>query len=203
VRNSLNAGLCDVIPGVAHGMEMLRTTQPYYASAYAFVSRVDRALDLRSLDDARLRTLRIGVQLIGEGTDVSPPAYALARRGVVANVRGYLVAADYNEPNPPARAVDAVARGDVDVAVVWGPLAGAWAKRSPVPLRVTLIAPSSADAGLPLRFEISMGVRRKDTALARELDAVLSAEGPAIRAILDDVGVPLSALPLQGGDRLR
>lgn len=190
VRSTLRAGLCDVIPGVASGMEMLRTTRPYYRSRYVFVTRMDHRLDLRTLDDPRLRHLRVGVQLIGEGTDVSPPAYALARRGVTGNVRGYLVTSDYREPNPPLRAVTAVESGEVDVALVWGPLGGWAARRANGTLSVAPIEPGAADAGLPLAFEISMGVRREDAELARAIDAALDARRMEVERILADFGVP-------------
>ena len=130
VRNTLNAGDCDLVVGTASGMEMLATTRPYYKSTYVFVSRRDRHLGIRSFDDPALRTLKIGVQLIGDDFANTPPAHALANRGMAKNIVGFTVYGDYREPNPPARIVDAVARGDVDVAVVWGPLAGYFAKQS-------------------------------------------------------------------------
>ena len=122
--------------------EMLATTRPYYRSSYVFVSRADRDLGLTSFDDPRMRTLRIGVQMIGDDGANAPPAHALARRGIIANVMGYTVYGDYREANPPARIIDAVTGGDVDVAVVWGPLAGYFARQQPVPLVVTPVAPS-------------------------------------------------------------
>lgn len=121
VRNTLNAGNCDLIPGIATGMEMAATTRPYYRSTYVFVTRQDRGLDIASFDDPRLKTLTVGVQLVGDDFSNTPPAHALARRGVVENVRGYMLYGDYAEPSPPQRIVQAVARGEVDVAVVWGP----------------------------------------------------------------------------------
>src|SRR6185437_16735276 len=94
-RNTLNADECDLVVGTVAGMEMLATTRPYYRSTYVFVTRRDRHLDIRSLDDPRLRHLRIGVQLIGDDFSNTPPAHALARRGIVQNVRGYPVQGNY------------------------------------------------------------------------------------------------------------
>ena len=54
--------------------------------------------------------MQIGVQLIGDDYANTPPAHALAERGIVANVVGYTVYGDYAQPNPPARIVDAVAQ---------------------------------------------------------------------------------------------
>src|SRR4051812_9585058 len=95
VRNTLNAGSCDLVVGTASGVEMLATTRPYYKSTYVFVSRRDRQLGLTSFDDPRLKTLKIGVQLIGDDFVNTPPAHALANRGMTRNVVGYPVYGDY------------------------------------------------------------------------------------------------------------
>src|SRR5918995_717015 len=108
VRNTLREDLCDLIIGVPAGYDPVLTTRPYYRSTYVFVSRRDRRLALTSLDDPRLRTLRIGVHLMGDDGANAPPAHALARRSIIANVSGYTIYGDYTEPNPPARLIDAV-----------------------------------------------------------------------------------------------
>ena len=94
IRDGLNGGECDLIPGVATALEMLATTRPYYRSTYVFVTRADAKLDIGSLDDERLRTLKVGVQLVGDDGSNTPPAHALARRGIVENVRGYTLYGD-------------------------------------------------------------------------------------------------------------
>ena len=131
IRSTLQAGLCDLVPGVPYALDMLRTTAPYYRSTYVFVTRKDGP-DITSFDDARLRQLRVGVELIGDDGANSPPVHALGQRGIVGNLRGYPVYGDYTLANPPARIVEAVAAGQVDVAVVWGPLAGYFAKLQPI-----------------------------------------------------------------------
>ena len=103
VRNTLRADLCDLWPGVASGLEMLATTRPYYRSTYVFVTRSDRDLHISSFDDPRLRQLIVGVQMIGNDAQNTPPTHALARRGIVENVRGYLVYGDYPTANRPPR----------------------------------------------------------------------------------------------------
>jgi mxaJ protein len=108
----------------------------------------------------------------------------------VRNVVGYTVDGDYAEPNPPARVVAAVAKGDVDVAIVWGPLAGWAARHAPVPLVLTPVTPEIDPPFLPFVFDIAMGVRRGENAFRDELDAILVREKPAIDAILDRFGVP-------------
>jgi mxaJ protein len=191
VRNTLGAGRCDVIPGVASGLEMVRTTRPYYRSTYVFVNRADRHIAaVDSFDDARLHRLRVGVQLVGDDGANTPPSHALARRGIVANVRGFPLYGDYATPNPPTRIVEAVARGDVDVAIVWGPLAGWYATQSDVPLELRPVRPWLDAARLPMVFDVSMGVRRDDPALRRRLDDALQRNRVAVDRVLAEYGVP-------------
>jgi mxaJ protein len=188
-RNTLKARACDVVIGVPVGLGMARTTAPYYRSAYAFVSRADRRLTVHSLDDPRLHGWKIGVQLVGDDGANTPPVHALARRGIVDNVVGYTVYGDYARPSPPADVVRAVIERTIDVAVVWGPLAGGFARSSPVPLTVTPVDEAS-DAGLALAFDIAIGVRRPDVELAAELDRALVARRADIDRILDAWHVP-------------
>jgi mxaJ protein len=191
VRETLKAGLCDVIPGVASNLEMLATTRPYYRSAYVFVTRAADGLDLEGFDDARLRTLTIGVQMVGDDFSNTPPAHALARRGVVDNVRGYMLYGDYAQENPQRAIIDDVARHRLDVAVVWGPLAGYFARRSKPVLHLQPVSPLIDGPMLPMMFDISMGVRRDDRALRRELDDVLTQRSAQIQALLGEYGIPL------------
>ncbi len=188
VRNTLKAGHCDVVMGTSAGMELVLTTRPYYRSTYVFVSKKSGP-DIRSLDDPRLHKVKVGVQLIGDDFNNTPPAAGLTRRGIVQNVRGYTVYGDYREANPPSRIVRAVEKGEVDVALVWGPLAGYFAKQSPVPLRVVPISPS-ADGPLPYTFAIAMGVRKGDTAFRDTLDQVIVRRRGEIDRMLADYGVP-------------
>ncbi|HTE44911.1 MAG TPA: substrate-binding domain-containing protein, partial [Gemmatimonadaceae bacterium] len=191
VRNTLNTGDCQLVVGTASGMEMLSTTRPYYKSTYVFLTRHDRNLAIRSFDDPALRTLKVGVQLIGDDFANTPPVHALANRGIVKNVVGFSVYGDYAEPNPPARIVDAVARGDVDVAIVWGPLAGYFAQRAAVPLDVVPVSPRLDLPYLPFVFDIAMGVRRGDSAFRQQLDEIIVRRKPSIDSILIAYGVPL------------
>jgi len=190
LRNTLKAGDCDVVLGLPSSIDMAATTRPYYRSTYVFVSRKDRGLHVTSFDDEILKTLRIGVQLIGDDGANAPPAHALANRGIVDNVRGYTVYGDYSKPNPPARIIDAVACGEVDLAVVWGPLAGYFAKRQPVPLEIVPVSPEIDLPFLPFVFDIAMGVRREDAKLRNELDTILERRKPEIDRILAAFGVP-------------
>jgi mxaJ protein len=193
-RNTLKAGLCDAVMGVPSELEMTAHTRPYYRSTYVFVFRADRGDLVRSLDDPALRRLRVGVQLAGDDYANTPPAHALARRNIVSNVVGFTLYGDYAQPNPPARIVDAVSRGDVDVAIVWGPLAGYFATRSKVPLRVVPVTPSGDGPSLPFVFDISVGVRHGDDKLRTAIDGVLERRRADVARLLDEYGVPRAAL---------
>ena len=190
VRNTLNADLCDVVMGVPGSFELALVTRPYYRSTYVFVTRRDDSLTVRSFDDSLLRTLRIGVQMIGDDYANAPPAHALANRGIVENVRGYLVYGDYREDSPPARIIEAVASGEVDVAIAWGPLAGYFASRQQVPLDVRPVSPQIDLPFLPFVYDIALGVKRGNDPLRAELDEVLVRRRADIDKLLDEYGVP-------------
>lgn len=189
-RNTLKAGMCDVVIGVPSGFEMALTTKPYYRSTYVFLSRKDRHVDVKSFDDPVLRKLRIGVQMVGDDQSNTPPAHALTKRNIIDNVKGYTLYGDYSQHDPPARIIDAVAKGDIDLAIVWGPLAGYFAKQSPVPLEVVPVSPQIDQPFLPFVFDISMGVRRGDQELRDQIDQFLEKRRPEIEQILKDYRVP-------------
>lgn len=191
IRNTLKAGQCDVLIGVAKELDMVLTTRPYYRSTYVFVSRRDRRLQVASFDSPVLRQVQLGVQIIGDDYANTPPAHALGRRNIVSNVHGYRVMGNYAEANPPARIIDAVASGEIDVAIAWGPLAGYFARHSSVPLRIEPVAPQTDGPGLPFVYDISMGVRRLDKALCDELDRAIQANRAKIDSILAGYGVPV------------
>ena len=179
VRNILNAGECDLLLGVPSNFRPVLTTQPYYRSAFVFVSRKG-AESPKSFDDQRLRTARIGVQVVEE--EYAPPAIALGRRGLVSNIVGYEAIG-----KDSGNLVRAVAKREIDFAIVWGPLAGFYSRRYPVTISP---APRSDGVNLPLAFSISMGVRKSDTALRDRIDAVLRDRDEDVKKILNRFGVP-------------
>jgi len=186
VRKTLDARLCDVVIGIDAGDDDVVTSTPYYRSTYVFVQR--RGTDpIRSFDDPRLRRMRVGVHVIGD--DALPPGVALVHRHLAHNIRGYTIYGNHAQP----RLIEAVARGAVDVAVAWGPLAGYFASRASVPLTVTPVADSTAAPGLPFTYAIALGVRYGDRARLSQLETVLRRRAPQVRAILRAYGVPLVA----------
>lgn len=190
IRNTLKAGVCDVIMGTAH-LDMIATTRSYYSSQYVFISRADQALAFSSIKAPELRHLSIGVHLIGDDGANTPPTHALGEQGIVDNVKGYLIYGDYRQEAPPARLVRAVTEGEIDVAAVWGPVAGYFAQQSAVPLRLTPITDTLDYRPMLFRYSIAMGVRKTDPVLKSQLNDVIYQRQEDIKALLQDYGVPL------------
>jgi quinoprotein dehydrogenase-associated probable ABC transporter substrate-binding protein len=190
VYNTLNAGRCDLIIGLPVGFDNADLTQPYYESQYTFVYRADRALALHSMRDQRLKHLKIGVHLLGDAG--TPPEEALSRQGIVRNVVGFMMYGDTSRPNPPARLIEAVENGSIDVAAVWGPLGGYFARHSPVPLDVAPITDTGGFPPLQFRFAMAMGVRHGDEPLRTQLNHIIMNRRTEIRNILISYGVPLT-----------
>jgi len=194
-RETLREGHCDLVLGVPDNMGPLNTTLPYYRSTYVFVYRTDRDFDITSFDDPILRELTIGVQLIGDGYINSPPAHALGNRGMSDNLVGFSVLGDYDNPHVHAPIIEAVAEGRIDVAVVWGPIAGYYAKRQSVPLTLVPVSPPIDFPFLPMTYAISMGVRRSEPSyndpLTDRLNRFILEHRDEIESILREYGVPL------------
>lgn len=193
MRRALQAGLCDVVIGVPSEVKGIAVTRPYYWSSYVFVSRADHHLDIASIKDHRLRHLRIGVEEIHGNRFYTPPARILAESGLASRLIAYPIDADRR-----ARIIADVARGAIDVAAVWGPVGGYFARQSPVPLRITPIADYEmfstrlSHFGLAaFQYDIAIGVRPGDEALRRALDRVIADRQPQITALLQSFGVPL------------
>ncbi len=192
VRKTLGVAQCDLWLGVAHGMEHVVSTSPYYRSTYVFATRESDGLTGLTLDDPRLRSRLIGVQMLGTESSNTPPAHALAERGIISNVRGFMVYGDAAQANPSAAILDALVKRQIDIALVWGPQAGFYARHSPVALHLEPITPA-ADPTAPMTYAISMAVRVEGP-LRPLIEATLITEEPRIHAILEEYGVP--QLPL-------
>jgi mxaJ protein len=181
VREYLDQAQCDFVVGIPTNYRSVLTTSPYYRSTYVFVSR--RAQPVPSLDSPALNGLKIGVQVLDE--QYTPPGEALARRGLQAAIVGFDTLGDDADS-----IVRAVADKKVDLAVVWGPLAGYFARRVGPDLRITPVEPEVDPPGLPFTFAISMGVRKSNLPLRDQLEKILVDRRSDIRDILDEYGVP-------------
>ena len=194
LRNSILGGFCDVMIQAPVGLDPVATTKPYYRSTYYFVYRANHGLQVRSLDDTILKHLKIGVNIIGYDYTNTPPAHALGARGIV----GLVGFGNFLNPDPKADHPDdiirAVASDSIDLAIVWGPLAGYWVKRQPVPLTMAALPDSDAVSGMPFAFSMAMGVRHRDKELKARLDSVIDRRRGEITAILQEYSVPMLEL---------
>jgi mxaJ protein len=194
---ALNGRYCDLAVEAPPALDIASVTRPYFRSGYVFVTRKDSGLDIKSLADPRLKKLRIGVNLLNSDAENTPPAMALSKYGVVGNLKGY--STFYTTTERPEDIVYDVAKKNIDVAIVWGPLAGYFAKQSTVPLSLRPLAERDSLSDLPFRFDIGMAVRRKDGALRDSLQKVLDRKGPEIQAILKEYGVPVFPIKTDSG----
>jgi len=194
VREYLDTSKCDLLIEVPSAFRPLLTTSPYYRSAFVFVTRRDHRLQVASLDDPALRHLKIVVEVLQE--DYTPPGTALARRGLQNQIVGFDRTGEKGDS-----IIRAVANRRVDAAIVWGPLAGYFAQKFGNSLQLNLLSPELDPPGLPFTFSISMGVRKGNTALRDELEAVLRRRGSEIRGVLHRYGVPqLELAQTSGGE---
>ena len=201
VRKTLLAKRCDVLMGIPSAYPEALASEPYYRSTYVFLWRRDRNLQVRSLNDPALHRLRIGVHVVSDDASNLPPAQALANRGMFRNMVSYSIYGDLSKPNPPAALIDAVARGNVDLAIAWGPLAGFFAQREAARMAMVPVSPQVDRPFLPFTFSISIGVRPTDKDLLKSINSALEHRRNEIRKILMSYGVPLLDADLRAGSR--
>lgn len=194
---ALNGRYCDVAIEAPSGLDMAGVTKPYFRSGYVFVTRKDRNLDIKTLADPRLKKLKIGVNILNSDAENTPPAMALSRYGVVGNLTGYYTF--YTDSVRPEDIINAVAKKEIDVAIVWGPIAGYFARSAPAPLVIQALPERDSLSDFPFQYNIGMGVRRRDRALRDSLQAVLERRGPEIQGILKQFGVPVFPIKAEDG----
>jgi quinoprotein dehydrogenase-associated probable ABC transporter substrate-binding protein len=184
IRNTLNAYHCDVVLGTAQGDDLVQPTNPYYRTGYAAAYHKDGPLKgLDSLSDPRLKTARIGI--IG-GT---PPATYLAMNGLLGQIKSYRLAVDTRYDSSTHEMMDDLDKGEIDVALLWGPFAGYYATKAKTPTEVVPLVKERG--GPPMVFRIVMGVRHSDQNWKRALNKLISENQDEIQAILRSYGVPL------------
>ena len=184
VRNTLRAGKCDLIMGVVAADELVQNSNPYYRSTYILAYRTADADRFADLDSPLMQLARIGVVA---GT---PPVNLLARKGLAGQIHGYDLMVDSRVEQPARQAVEDLASGQIDVALLWGPIAAYWAKRQPVPLSIVPIK-GDPKTNLRLDFRISMGLRPNEPEWKHRVNELIRELQPEIQAILLDYDVPL------------
>jgi quinoprotein dehydrogenase-associated probable ABC transporter substrate-binding protein len=184
VRNTLGLGLCDLIVGYAAGADPVQNTNPYYRSAYVLVVKQGGELDgVERLDDPRLRGRRLGVVA---GT---PPADHLLQHGLLAGAKPYSLLVDRRYESPAEAMIADLARGEIEGALLWGPIGGFFARNAPTPLSVTPLVKERERPALTYR--ITMGLRHNEPDWKRRLNQVLRRRQDDINRVLLDYGVPL------------
>ena len=184
VRMTLAAHRCDVIMGFPQGDELVQGTNPYYRTSYALVSKPGSGLeDVVSLDDERLKGKHLGI-IAG-----TPPATYMAANELMANAKPYPLMIDTRVNSSAAEMINDLKTGQIDAGVLWGPMAGYYAKHENPPLHVTPLV--SDKSGPRLVYRIGMGVRPADQNWKRMLNRLIQENQPAINKILLDFGVPL------------
>ncbi|HEY1864980.1 MAG TPA: substrate-binding domain-containing protein [Roseiarcus sp.] len=184
IRNTLNAHRCDVVLGIAQGDDLVQPTSPYYRTSYAAAYHQDGPLKgLESLSDPRLKTAKIGIVA---GT---PPATLLAENGLLGHIKSYALVVDTRFDSPTHQMMDDLERGEIDVALLWGPIAGYYATKAKTPTAVTPLVKDQGDTRMVYR--IVMGVRHSDQNWKRDLNKLISENQSEIQAILRSYGVPL------------
>ena len=193
LRNTINANRCDVIMSTTSDFDALLTSKPYYRSTHVFVYRKDSGYNITDWDSPDLRKGVIGI--IGE----SPATRPLADHDLMGNARPYRMQRDLNLP--PSFLIDDLAKGDIDVAIVWGPIGGYYAKQSKVPMVVVPI-PEYEDTNVHGKeyWNISVGVRKRDKERLAKIQEVLDKRQADIYKILDSYGIP--HVDIVEGDRL-
>jgi len=184
VRMTLGAHRCDVIMGFPQGDDLVQGTNPYYRTAYALVAKQGSGLDdVAALDDARLKGKHIGIVA---GT---PPATDMAVNGLMSNAKPYPLMIDTRFDSSAGAMIDDLNKDAIDAAILWGPMAGFYAKRSNPPLHVTPLVHEKS--GPQLVYRIGMGVRRADQNWKRLLNRLIQENQSEINKILVEYGVPL------------
>jgi quinoprotein dehydrogenase-associated probable ABC transporter substrate-binding protein len=184
VRNTLGAKRCDLVMGYAAGSDPVQNTNPYYRSAWVLVTRQGDGLDrIAGLDDPRLKGKRLGVVA---GT---PPATLLALNGLIAYAKPYRLNVDRRHESPSEDMVRDVASGEIDGGILWGPIGGYFAKHAGTPLMVVPL--TRHDAGVPMTFRITFGIRHGETEWKHRLNDFIAARQGEINRVLLEYGVPL------------
>jgi quinoprotein dehydrogenase-associated probable ABC transporter substrate-binding protein len=184
VRMTLAAHRCDVIMGFPQGDDLVQGTNPYYRTTYALVTKQGSGLDeVAALEDQRLKGKHIGVVA---GT---PPATNMAAYGLMTNAKPYPLMIDTRFDSSAVAMINDLMSGEIEAGVLWGPMAGYYARQANPPLHVTPLVKETS--GPKLAYRIGMGVRPADQNWKRLLNGLIQENQEAINKILLDFGVPL------------
>jgi quinoprotein dehydrogenase-associated probable ABC transporter substrate-binding protein len=183
VRNTLRARTCDMIMGTVTGDELVQTTTPYYYSTYVAVYPAGKGIAFAGLDDPKLKSARIGI------ISATPPSNLLVRHDLMANARPYALLIDTRYESATHQMVDDIVKGEIDMGLLWGPIAGYYIKREKLPLAMAVIPNEPGEPRMD--YHVAIGVRLNEPEWRRRINAALQKERKQITATLEDYGVPL------------
>jgi len=184
-RTTLGADQCDVMLDLTADAEGVLSTSPLYRTTFVLASRTDRALDIKDLDDPRLKSLKVGVY------QTSAIREALAEHGVQSNTVIHYLShdADLVAADEPVSQMQQLVDGQLDVAAIWGPFAGYYQAKKHA--AVTITPANLMDDEVPLQFDMTLAVRSQNRALRDRIEQALQQQRDKIRSILVEYGVPL------------
>jgi quinoprotein dehydrogenase-associated probable ABC transporter substrate-binding protein len=183
VRNTLRAHACDLVTGTIAGDDLMQTTNPYYHSAYVAVYQADSGFVFTGFGDPKLKTMKIGI--VGS----TPPSNLLVHHGLMVNAKPYALAVDTRYESPTHQMVEDIAKKEIDIGLLWGPIAGYYVKRENLPLKIAVLKDEPGEPRMDYR--IAMGVRANEPEWRRRINAAILKRQPEITAILKEYGVPL------------
>ena len=184
VRNTLGAGVCDLVMGTAQGDELVQNTNHYYRTSYVLVTKPDSPLaKVESLDDPALKDKAIGI-IAG-----TPPATVMTMNGLMGKARPYPLTVDRRFEAPAEKMIADITSGEIDAGILWGPIGGYYAKSSTPPLTVTPLVHETK--GPKMAYRITMGMRRNEPEWKRQINELIAKRQNDINAILLSYGVPL------------
>ena len=196
IRNTLRYKLpgedfrCDIVMGVPVGFDQVSVTKPIYRSTYALVYAAGKGLDgvkstadFLALPKDQLGKLRIGIY------DRSPASEWLGRHGLVEQGVPYPIMNPDPEQYPGEIIEKDLAAGKIDVAIVWGPIAGYFAKRVKTP--VLAVVPMKSEPGVRFDYQMALGVRYGEREWKQQVEQLIESQREGIQAILREFGVPV------------
>jgi len=183
VRNTLRAHACDLIVGTIAGDDLVQTTNPYYHSAYVAVYRDGEDFAFEGFDDPKLKEKKIGI------VSATPPSNLLVHHDLISRARPYALTVDTRYESPTHQMLEDLAKKEIDVGLLWGPIAGYYIKRDKLPLRIAVLKDEPDEPRMDYR--IAMGVRAGEPDWRRRVNAAILKRQPEITAILKEYGVPL------------
>jgi len=185
VRNTLFSKRCDVIIGYAQGDELVLNTNAYYRSTYAIVSKPGSGLEgIGDLAHPKLADKRVGI------IANTPPAYLMAKHGLMGKAKPYPLVVDRRFESPAENMIKDLRAGEIDAAILWGPLAGFNAKSGVEKLSVTALKVDPAVA-VKMSYGVTLGVRLSDNDWKKQLNTILRKRQADIDKVLLDFGVPI------------